>query len=105
MLQIVAYIGDRLRELRDERFLSQRELAKAADLSPTTIFKLEANQAEPPHYPQASPSSRHRSLQTRTPRVAHCRCMVTSPANPGRTSSDARWLPVRHYRLQQGSKY
>ena len=47
MLQIVAYIGDRLRELRDEKFLSQRELAKAAGLSPTTVFKLEANQAEP----------------------------------------------------------
>ncbi len=47
MLQIVTYIGDRLRELRDERFLSQRELAKASDLSPTTIFKLEANQVEP----------------------------------------------------------
>jgi len=47
MLQIVVHIGDRLRKLRDEKFLSQRELARAAGISPTTVFKLEANQAEP----------------------------------------------------------
>ena len=47
MLQTVVHIGDRLRKLRDEKFLSQRELAKAAGISPTTVFKLEANQAEP----------------------------------------------------------
>jgi transcriptional regulator with XRE-family HTH domain len=43
----VVHIGNRLRKLRDERFLSQRELATAAGVSPTTIFKLETNQAEP----------------------------------------------------------
>jgi len=47
MLQTVVHIGDRLRKLRDEKFLSQRELARAAGISPTTVFKLEANQAEP----------------------------------------------------------
>ena len=47
MLVKVAHIGDRLKTLREEKYLSQRELAKAADVSPTTIFKLEANQAEP----------------------------------------------------------
>ena len=47
MLQTVVHIGDRLRKLRDEKFLSQRELARAAGVSPTTVFKLEANQAEP----------------------------------------------------------
>jgi transcriptional regulator with XRE-family HTH domain len=43
----LAYIGDRLKVLREEQYLSQRELAKAAGVSPTTIFKLEANQADP----------------------------------------------------------
>ena len=47
MLQTMVHIGDRLRKLRDEKFLSQRELARAAGISPTTVFKLEANQAEP----------------------------------------------------------
>ena len=47
MLQTVVHIGDTLRKLRDEKFLSQRELARAAGISPTTVFKLEANQAEP----------------------------------------------------------
>jgi transcriptional regulator with XRE-family HTH domain len=47
MLQTVVHIGDTLRKLRDEKFLSQRELARAAGVSPTTVFKLEANQAEP----------------------------------------------------------
>jgi transcriptional regulator with XRE-family HTH domain len=47
MLVKVAHIGDRLKTLREEKYLSQRELAIAADVSPTTIFKLEANQAEP----------------------------------------------------------
>ena len=43
----MVYIGNRLRKLRDARFLSQRELAKDAGLSPTTIYKLENNQVEP----------------------------------------------------------
>ena len=47
MLQTMVHIGDTLRKLRDEKFLSQRELARAAGISPTTVFKLEANQAEP----------------------------------------------------------
>ena len=47
MLQTVVHIGDTLRKLRDEKFLSQRELARAAGVSPTTVFKLEANQTEP----------------------------------------------------------
>jgi DNA-binding XRE family transcriptional regulator len=47
MLQAVVHIGDRLRRLRDERYLSQRELADKADVSPATVFKLEANRSEP----------------------------------------------------------
>ena len=43
----MVYIGDRLKRLRNERYFSQRELAKAAVLSPATIFKLENDLAEP----------------------------------------------------------
>jgi len=41
MQPTVAKIGARLRELREERFLSHRELAQRAGVSPTTILKLE----------------------------------------------------------------
>jgi transcriptional regulator with XRE-family HTH domain len=41
--------GEKLRKIRDERLLSQRELAEKAGLSPTTILKLEANRVEDPH--------------------------------------------------------
>jgi len=47
MQATVVHIGDRLKRLRNERYLSQRELAKAAGLSPATIFKLENDLAEP----------------------------------------------------------
>jgi DNA-binding XRE family transcriptional regulator len=35
--------GDKLRTLREDRFLSHRELAKLADVSPTTVLNLETN--------------------------------------------------------------
>jgi transcriptional regulator with XRE-family HTH domain len=35
--------GNKLRELREDRFLSHRELAKLAGVSPTTILNLESN--------------------------------------------------------------
>jgi transcriptional regulator with XRE-family HTH domain len=41
--------GEKLRKIRDERLLSQRELAEKANLSPTTILKLEANRVAQPH--------------------------------------------------------
>jgi transcriptional regulator with XRE-family HTH domain len=47
MLPTVVHIGDKLRNLRDERYLSQRELADKANVSPATVFKLEANRSEP----------------------------------------------------------
>jgi transcriptional regulator with XRE-family HTH domain len=41
--------ADNLRRLRNERLLSQRELAEKANLSPTTILKLEAGRVEESH--------------------------------------------------------
>jgi transcriptional regulator with XRE-family HTH domain len=35
--------GEKLRALREERFLSHRELAKLAGVSPTTVLNLETN--------------------------------------------------------------
>ncbi len=39
--------GEKLRELRERRFLSHRELAQRAGVSPTTVLNLEKEQAEP----------------------------------------------------------
>lgn len=39
--------GEKLRELRERRFLSHRELAKLAGVSPTTVLNLERGGAEP----------------------------------------------------------
>jgi transcriptional regulator with XRE-family HTH domain len=36
--------GEKLRELREERFLSHRELAQCANVSPTTVLNLETNE-------------------------------------------------------------
>ena len=38
--------GEKLRALREARFLSHRDLAKRADLSPTTVLNLEAGRVE-----------------------------------------------------------
>lgn len=44
---LVAYIGGQLKQLRDERFLSHRELARLAGVSPTTVLSIERNETEP----------------------------------------------------------
>jgi transcriptional regulator with XRE-family HTH domain len=50
MLDTMPHVSaDRLRRLRNERLLSQRELAEKAGLSPTTILKLEAGRVEESH--------------------------------------------------------
>ena len=50
MLDTMARIsGKKLREARDRRLLSQRELAEKAGLSPTTILKLEDDRVKEPH--------------------------------------------------------
>jgi DNA-binding XRE family transcriptional regulator len=38
--------GEKLRMLREARFLSHRDLAKTANVSPTTILNLEAGRVE-----------------------------------------------------------
>jgi transcriptional regulator with XRE-family HTH domain len=50
MLDVMPSIsGEKLRRVRDEHLLSQRELAEKAGLSPTTILKLEAGRVAEPH--------------------------------------------------------
>ena len=44
---VMAHIGERLQRLRDDRFLSHRELAKLAGVSPTTVLSIEKNETEP----------------------------------------------------------
>jgi transcriptional regulator with XRE-family HTH domain len=39
--------GAKLRDLREERFLSHRELARTAGVSPTTVLNLESEQGKP----------------------------------------------------------
>ncbi len=43
----VVYIGEKLKEIRTRRFLTQEELAARAGVSPATIVRVERNQAEP----------------------------------------------------------
>jgi len=38
--------GEKLRAIREERFLSHRELAQRAGVSPTTVLNLEKEQTE-----------------------------------------------------------
>lgn len=38
--------GEKLRTLRERRFLSHRDLAKRASVSPTTVLNLEAGRVE-----------------------------------------------------------
>jgi len=50
MLDIMPRIsGEKLKEVRDRRLLSQRELAEKAGLSPTTVLKLEDDRVKEPH--------------------------------------------------------
>src|SRR5579859_2311128 len=44
---IVSFRADRLRSLREDRRLSQRELARLCDLGETQIHKYETGEAEP----------------------------------------------------------
>jgi transcriptional regulator with XRE-family HTH domain len=46
-MQAVVYIGDRLKDLRIRRALTQRELADRAGISSNALNKIELNKAEP----------------------------------------------------------
>jgi transcriptional regulator with XRE-family HTH domain len=44
---VVVKIGDRLRDLRVRRALTQEELAETADVGTDTVARLERNESEP----------------------------------------------------------
>jgi transcriptional regulator with XRE-family HTH domain len=46
-LLVVVKIGDRLRDLRIRRALTQEELANKADVGTNTVARLERNETEP----------------------------------------------------------
>ena len=46
-MQAVVYIGDRLKNLRIRRALTQQELAERASISTNALNKIELNKAEP----------------------------------------------------------
>ncbi len=47
MLADVLYIGDRLRDLRKRRLLTQEQLAERSGVGIATIVRVERNQVEP----------------------------------------------------------
>ena len=46
-MPIVVYIGEKLKEVRTRRLLTQDELAEKAGVSQSTIANIERNNAEP----------------------------------------------------------
>ena len=46
-MQTVVFIGEKLKDLRLRRAMSQRKLAEAADMSQRAIVDLETNRREP----------------------------------------------------------
>lgn len=46
-MQAVVYIGDRLKDLRTQRALTQQELADKAGIGKNTVNRIERNDAEP----------------------------------------------------------
>ena len=43
----VVYIGEKLKEVRTRRLLTQKELAEKADVSAATVVNIERNNQEP----------------------------------------------------------
>jgi transcriptional regulator with XRE-family HTH domain len=43
----VVYVGNRLREIRTQRLLTQEELAEKARVSPSTVVNIERDNREP----------------------------------------------------------
>ncbi len=46
-MQAVVYVGDRLKDLRVERALTQEELATKAGVGKNTVNRIERNETEP----------------------------------------------------------
>jgi len=46
-MQVVVYVGDRIRHLRDARALTQEELAEKAGITVAALSRIERNSAEP----------------------------------------------------------
>jgi transcriptional regulator with XRE-family HTH domain len=46
-MQAVVYIGDKLKDLRTEQALTQRELADKAGIGVNTLNRIELNETEP----------------------------------------------------------
>ena len=46
-MQAVVYVGDKVKRLRDERALTQGELASKAGLTVAALSRIERNNAEP----------------------------------------------------------
>ena len=46
-MQVVVYVGNKIKHLRDARALTQEELAKKVGISVTALSRIERNQAEP----------------------------------------------------------
>jgi transcriptional regulator with XRE-family HTH domain len=46
-MPVVVYIGEKLKEIRTRRFLTQEEVAEKAGVSHSTIVNIERNHAEP----------------------------------------------------------
>jgi transcriptional regulator with XRE-family HTH domain len=46
-MQVVVYVGDKVKRLRDERALTQAELADKAGLTVAALSRIERNNAEP----------------------------------------------------------
>ena len=46
-MQVVVYVGDKIKHLRDARALTQEELAKKVGITVAALSRIERNQAEP----------------------------------------------------------
>ena len=46
-IEVVVYVGDKIRRLRDERALTQEELAEKVGITVTALSRIERNNAEP----------------------------------------------------------
>jgi transcriptional regulator with XRE-family HTH domain len=46
-MQLVVYVGDRIKHLRDARALTQDELAEMAGITVAALSRIERNNAEP----------------------------------------------------------